>query len=112
MTTHNRFVGFSSEFVFWNEAMKLSLIAMKHLKLNLYYWGWQQVDMSIYLFDFFHSQNQRAKAGLMAVRSWNFHAMYLAAGIFMFTGDAAEPHSLRSFKSSTKEQTCKRINKK
>ena len=33
---------------------------------------------------FFHSQNQRAKAGSMAFRSRNFHAMYLAAGSFVF----------------------------
>ena len=29
---------------------------------------------------FFNSQNQRAKAGSMAFRSRNFHAMYLGAG--------------------------------
>ena len=38
----------------------------------------------IYLFIFFHSQNQRAKAGSMAFRSQNFHTMYLAAGSFVF----------------------------
>ena len=31
-----------------------------------------------------HSQNQRAKAGSMALRSQTFHAMYLAAGSFVF----------------------------
>ena len=60
----------------------------------------------------FHSQNQRAKAGLMAFRSLNFHAIYLAAGSFVFAEDAAEPHSLKLLKSSTKEQRSKRINKK
>ena len=44
---------------------------------------------------FFLSQNQRAKAGLMAFRSLNFHAMYLAAGSFALERDAAEPHSLK-----------------
>ena len=34
----------------------------------------------LYLFIFFNSQNQRAKAGSMAFRSRNFHAMYLGAG--------------------------------
>ena len=60
----------------------------------------------------FHSQNQRAKAGLMAFRSRNFHAIYLAVGSFVFAEDAAEPHSLKLLKSSTKEQRSKRINKK
>ena len=33
---------------------------------------------------FFHSQNQRAKAGLLAFRSRNFHVLYLAAESFVF----------------------------
>ena len=33
---------------------------------------------------FFHSQNQRAKAGSMAFSSQNFHTMYLAVGSFVF----------------------------
>ena len=33
---------------------------------------------------FFHFQNHRAKTGSMAFRSRNFHAMYLAAGSFVF----------------------------
>ena len=41
----------------------------------------------------------------MAFRSRTFHAMYLAAGSFVFAWDAAEPHSLKLLKSSlTKEQ--------
>ena len=40
----------------------------------------------LYLLIFFHSQNQRAKAGSMAYRSRNFHAMYLAAGIEVSSG--------------------------
>ena len=48
----------------------------------------------------------------MAFKSRNFHAIYLAAGGFVFAEDAAEPHSLKSLKSSTKEQPSKRINKK
>ena len=49
---------------------------MKH-KLNCTVEGWQQVDNYI---NFFHSQNQKAKAGSMAFRSRTFDAMYLAAG--------------------------------
>ena len=61
-TTHNRFVVlFTSEFYRVLKRNSSKLIAMK-CKLN-YCWGWQQVDNSIY---FFHSQNQRAKAGSMA----------------------------------------------
>ena len=40
---------------------------------------------TLFIYLFFHSQNQRAKAGLMAFRSQNLHTMYLAAGSFMFT---------------------------
>ena len=53
---------------------------MKH-KLNYTVEGWQQVDNYI---NFFHSQNQKAKAGSMAFRSRTFDAMYLAAGSFVF----------------------------
>ena len=59
--------------------------------------------------NFFHSQNQRAKADSMAFRSRTFHAMYLAAGSFVFALDAAELHSLKLLKPSTKGQPCKRI---
>ena len=44
-----------------------------------------------------------------SVKSRTFHTMYLAAGSFVFAWDAAEPHSLKLLKSSTKEQPCKRI---
>ena len=37
-----------------------------------------------HLFIFFRSQNQRAKAGSMAFKCRNFHAMYLADGSFIF----------------------------
>ena len=83
------------------------------MKDNLHYTieaGSKLTTLFIYLF--FHSQNQRAKAGSMAFRSRNFHAMYLAARSFVFAGDAAAPHSLKLLKSSTKEQLCKRINRK
>ena len=36
------------------------------------------------LFIFFHSQNQIEMAGLIAFRSRNFHALYLAAESFVF----------------------------
>ena len=39
---------------------------------------------TLYIIIFFYSQNQRAKAGSMAFRRRNFHAMYLAAGSFVF----------------------------
>ena len=64
------------------------LIAMQH-KLNYTVEGWQQVDNYI---NFFHSQNQKAKAGSMAFRSRTFDAMYLAAESFVFAWDTAEPH--------------------
>ena len=55
---------------------------MKHLKLNYTVEvGSKLTTLFIY---FFHSQNQRAKAGSMAFRSRTFHAMYLAAGSFVF----------------------------
>ena len=81
---------------------------MKHLKLNYTVEvGNKLTTLFIYLN--FNSQNQRVKAGLMAFRSQNFHAMYLVTGSFVFARDAAEPHSLKLLKSSTKEQPCKRI---
>ena len=40
---------------------------------------------TLFIYLFCHSQNQRAKAGLMAFRSQKFHTMYLAAGSFVFT---------------------------
>ena len=55
------------------------------MKDNLHYTieaGSKLTTPFIYLF--FHSQNQRAKAGSMATRSRNFYAMYLAAGSFVF----------------------------
>ena len=67
---------------------------------------------TLFIYLFFHSQNQRAKAGLMAFRSQNFHTMYLAAGSFVLTQDEAEPHRLKLLKSPTKEQPWKRINMK
>ena len=86
---------------------------MKHLKLNYTVEvGNKLTTLFIYLNYFFHSQNQRAKAGLMAFRSQNCHAMYLVTGSFVFARDAPELHSLKLLKSSTKEQPLKRIKKK
>ena len=57
---------------------------MKHLTLNYTVEvGSKLTTLFIYLF-IFHSQNQRTKAGSMALRSRNFHPMYLAAGGFVF----------------------------
>ena len=43
------------------------------------------IYLLIYLFIYLiHSENQSAKAGSMAFRSRNFHAMYLTAGSFVF----------------------------
>ena len=39
---------------------------------------------TLFIFFFFHSQNQRARAGSMAFRSRNFRTTYLAAGSFVF----------------------------
>ena len=39
--------------------------------------GSKLTTLFIYSFTFFHSQNQRVKAGSMGFRSQNFHAMYL-----------------------------------
>ena len=39
---------------------------------------------TLFIYLFFHSQNQRVKAGSIVIRSENFHAMYLAAGSFVF----------------------------
>ena len=64
--------------------MKLNsseLIAMKH-KLNYTIEVGSKLT-TLFIF-FFHSQNQRAKAGSMAFRSQNFHTMYLAVGSFVF----------------------------
>ena len=55
------------------------LIAMKRMLNYTFAVG----SNSILNIDFFHSQNQRAKAGSIAFRSRNFHAMHLAAGSFV-----------------------------
>ena len=41
---------------------------------------------TLFIYLFFLSQNQRAKAGSMAFRSRNFRATYLAVGIINLTG--------------------------
>ena len=84
---------------------------MKHHKLNYTVGvGSKLTTLFIYLnFSFSESESEN---WFMAFRSRNFHAMYLGAGSFVFAGDAAEPHSLKLLKSSTKEQPCKIINKK
>ena len=46
---------------------------------------------TLFIYWFFPSQNQRAKAGSMTFRSQNFHAMYLAGGSFVFAWDANQP---------------------
>ena len=93
-TTHNRFVLlFTSEFHRVLKRNSSELIAMKH-KLNYTF------EVGSKLTTLFIS---------MAFRSRNFHALYLAAESFVFAWDAAEPHSLKLLKSSTKEQPCKRI---
>ena len=40
---------------------------------------------TLFIYLFFHFQNQRLKAGLVAIRSQNFHTIYLAAGSYVFT---------------------------
>ena len=40
---------------------------------------------TLFIYLFFHFQNQRFKAGLVATRSQNFHTIYLAAGSYVFT---------------------------
>ena len=42
-----------------------------------------KLNYTIEVYLFIYSQNQRAKAGSMAFRSRNFHAMYLAAASFI-----------------------------
>ena len=59
------------------------LIAMKR-KLEYSFAVGRKLTTSILNIDFFHSQNQKAKAGSIAFRSRNFHAMHLAAGSFVF----------------------------
>ena len=59
---------------------------MKRLELNY--------TFEVLFIYFFPSQNQRAKAGSMAFRNRIVHSTYLAAGSFVFAGDAAEPLSL------------------
>ena len=56
---------------------------MKHLKLNYTVEVGSNLTTLLFIY-FFRSQNQRAKASWMAFRSRNFHAMYLAAGSFVF----------------------------
>ena len=81
------------------------LIAMKH-KRNYTV----EVYLFIYLFIFILRIRERKLVRCRGpFRSRNFHAMYLAAGSFVFAWDAAEPQSLKLLKSSTKEQPCKRI---
>ena len=56
---------------------------MKH-KLNNYTIEASSKLTTLFIFFFFHSQNQRARAGSMAFRSRNFRTTYLAAGSFVF----------------------------
>ena len=59
----------------------------------------------LYLFFSFSESESESWYDGRAFRSRTFHAMYLAAGSFVFAWDAAEPHSLKLLKSSpTKEQ--------
>ena len=71
---------FTSEFYRVLKRSSSELIAMKH-KLNCTVEVGSRFTI---LFIFLDSQNQRAKAGSMVFRSRNFHAMYLAAGSFVF----------------------------
>ena len=81
MTTHNRFVVlFTSELYRVLKRNSSELIAMKR-KLNYTVEVGRKLTT---LLIFFHSQNQRAKAGSMACSRRTFHAMYLAAGSFVF----------------------------
>ena len=54
---------------------------MKHKLKYTVAVGSKLTTLFIYLF---YSQSQRAKAGSMTFRVRNFHAMYLAAGSFVF----------------------------
>ena len=91
MTTHNRFVVlFTSEFYCVLKQNSYELLAMKH-KLN---YSVEVGSKLTTIFIFFHSQNQRAKAGSMAFRSQNFQAaMYLAAGSFEMMRCSQPPQS-------------------
>ena len=53
---------------------------MKHKLNNTVEVGSKLTTLFMY---FFHSQNQRVKAGSMGFRRRNLHAMYLAAGSFV-----------------------------
>ena len=80
-TTQNRFVVlFTSEFYCVLKRNSSELIAMQY-KLN---YTVEVGSKSTTLFIFFHSQNQRANASSMAFIIRKFHAMYLAAGSFVF----------------------------
>ena len=70
---------FTSEFYLLLKRNSSELMALKH-ELNYTV----EVGSKLTSLFFFHSQNQRAKAGSMAFRSRTFHAMYLAAGSFVF----------------------------
>ena len=74
--------------VFWNDALLSWLLWNISLIFAV---GFGRKLTTLFIYWFFPSQNQRAKAGSMAFISRNFHAMYLAAGSFVFAWDANQP---------------------
>ena len=79
-TTHNRFVVlFTSEFYRVLKRNSSELIAVKHKLISTVEVGSKLTTLFIFLI-----LRIRAKAGSMAFKSRNFHAMYFAAGSFVF----------------------------
>ena len=66
-----------------SSCFEMKLLILKHLKLNHTVEVGSELT-TLFIFLNFYSQHQRTKAGSMALRSRNFHAMYLAAGSSVF----------------------------
>ena len=84
---------------------------MKKRKLNYTFEVGSKLT-TLFIFLIFSFSESESESWFDGFRGRNFHAMYLAAGSFVFAEHAAEQHSLKLLKSSNKVQPCKRINKK